>query len=70
MTVSDVSLTTSIRHQIIDSIRPRYPHQRPGDLSESQIEWLKANIPAFNRSKEAADKVRAEVEANRRLMGG
>ena len=49
-------------------MRQTYPRQRPGDLSDSQIDWLRKNIPSFNIAKEAADKVRAEVEANRKAM--
>lgn len=46
----------------------RYPRQRPGDLGPNQLAWLRKNIPAFNIAKEAADKVRAEMDANRKSM--
>ena len=48
---------------------PRYPRPRAGDLGPNQIAWLRKNIPAFNIAKDAADRVRAEIEANRREMG-
>lgn len=37
-------------------------------LSESQLAWLRANIPAFRVAEEAVKKMREDVEKNRKEM--
>jgi hypothetical protein len=57
-----------------NAVRPRYPNQRPGDLSASQIEWCEKHLlfegrPVFKLAREAVQKIDAEVRQNREAMG-
>jgi hypothetical protein len=50
--------------RLVAPVKPPRP-----DLGPNQLAWLKSRIPSFNETWQTTERVQAEAEASRRLVG-